>query len=288
MNNYGHELGLAKQLAKEARPVIAVIPHYNMPATLVPLLGQVIEQGYDAVYVLDDKSTVCDIQELLAPFGMAVTLIAAKENLGAGGNRNRILAANAGVPGRAILHFIDADCELASDGIPAEARRIIAGSHIGAVGGLIVNADGSCYEYNFNPRMSWQWCFAVNAQRAIVSMARHNPGGGRKLRQAFAGALAGFPDIFVQPAPQDIFCAAEANMLILYETFAAAGGFDASLRHSEAQSLAYRLAGMGLKERFDPSIVVKHHAAQVRGKKRTLDNLRSVYGIASRHGFPLK
>ena len=68
------------------RPVIAAIPHYNMPQTLVPLIRQILLDHYDAVYVLDDNSSNCGIREVLKPFGDSVNLIAGKENVGAGSN----------------------------------------------------------------------------------------------------------------------------------------------------------------------------------------------------------
>lgn len=272
----------------EIRPVVAVIPHYNMPQSLVPLIEQTMAQKYDAIYVLDDHSINCDIRDVVAPFGSRVNLIAGSENRGAGGNRNRILEANPKLLGGAILHFIDADCELMSDNIPDEARRILADDQIGAVGGLILNGDGSMYQYNYNPRISLHWNFAVNAQNTIASLGRRNPHRGRKLRRAFEGTLTGFPDTNAEPVPRDVFCVTEANMLIPYDVFKAVNGFDTRLRYNEAQDLAYKLAANRLKERWEPSVVVKHHAVQVRGKKRILENWKSIYTVARKHGMPLR
>ena len=73
-------------------PIIAAIPNYNMAEQLATLLPQIIQQGYDAIYVLDDVSTD-DSREVVKRFAPKVTLIAGDRNLGAGGNRNRILSA---------------------------------------------------------------------------------------------------------------------------------------------------------------------------------------------------
>src|SRR5690606_5165188 len=117
------------------RPVIAVIPHYNMPQTLGLLISQILSQDYHAVYVLDDNSSACDIRKVLAPYRSKVKLIAGKRNLGAACNRNRILKAK-NLPADALLHFIDADCELRTADAPAQARRIFAKPGLGMVGGL--------------------------------------------------------------------------------------------------------------------------------------------------------
>lgn len=272
----------------ENQAVIAVIPNYNMSETLVSLVRQVLQQEYAGVYVLDDHSTECDIEEIMKPFGSAVTLIAGSENRGAGGNRNRILEADSRPLGGAILHFIDADCELLSTNIPAQARRLFANDRVGAVGGLILNADDSVYAYNYNPRISLHWGFAVNAQAVVAAVGQRAPGRAKRLRRAFEKTLTGFPDIHAEPAAREVFCVPEANMLIPYDIFKAVGGFDDRLRYHEAQDLAHKLAAQGLAERWEPSVAVRHHAVNVRGKSRVIENWRSAYVVARKHGLPFR
>lgn len=270
------------------RPVIAAIPHYNMPETLVRLVGQTIEQDYDGVYVLDDKSTNCDIHEILRPFGKAVTLIAGTENVGAGGNRNRILQADPAKLRHSIIHFIDADCELTSKDIPYNTRRVFADGTIGAVGGLVINPDGVQYPYNYGPRMSWMFGVSVRLQTVIAYAARHNAGRAKKLQRAFGGTLIGWPDLAPEQHAQDVFYLTEANLLIPYSTFLEVGGFDQKLRFGEAQDLAQKLEQRGLRRRFDPQIAVKHHAVRIANKRRVRAELAGTLHLVRKYGLPWK
>ncbi len=269
----------------ENRPVVAVIPHYNMSQTLTPLLEQVVAQKYDAVYVLDDRSTVCNVEEVVAPFSAAVKLIVGTENRGAGANRNRILGTD--LRG-AILHFIDADCELLSQEIPTTARKLFSEPQVGLVVGLVLNADGTQYADNYNPRLSALHGVSVRMHAWIATLARHNPDKAQRLRHTFRRILTGYPDTLAMPQAQDMFAGSEANTLILYDTFAAIGGFDERLRYLEAQDIGYKIQAKHLKSRFDPSIIVRHHAVDVREKVRSFGQAASAYRIVRKHGLPLR
>jgi len=268
------------------RPVIAVIPHFNMPQTLVPLLYQTLEQDYTATYVLDDDSSNCNIEEVLKPFGSKVTLIAGEENVGAGRNRNRILEADSKRLAGSILHFMDADVQLLTKDAPIKARRALTDASIGEVGGLIVNADGLQYMHNYNPRISLSWCFKVALQGAVGALAGHRPALAKNVHGLLADMLAEFPNLFTTPVERDVWCVSEANILVPYDTFAAVGGFSEKLRFQEAQDFAYRLEDRGLRRHFNPSISVRHLAVQVRGKKRNFENIQGVRTVAKQHGFP--
>lgn len=270
------------------KPVVAAIPHYNMPTTLTLLLQQVLKQQYSHVFVLDDNSTKCRIEDVLRPFGDSVTLIAGKENLGAGSNRNRILLANDNRLHGSILHFIDADCELVTSNAPAFARRLFADNPaLGAVGGLMLNADGSKYPSNFSPRMSRIYSVAERLQKTIAALYGHNLKKAAMLRQVLGVILKGWPDITLPPkASNDVFCLAEGNFFIAYDVFAKIGGFDESLRYHEAQDLARKLDAIGLYRRFDPAVAVKHHAVQVR-KNRLAEKAQGLRHLVQKYGLPL-
>lgn len=273
----------------EARPVIAVIPHYNMPQTLVPLLAQVIEQKYDGVYVLDDNSTNCDIQGLVAPFSREVALIAGEENRGAGGNRNRILEADPKNLIGSILHFIDADVELLTCDNPKAARALFTDLTIGEVGSLILYTGDMQDAHNYNPRISWTWLVGVGTQAAVTRLGLQYPKVARRIRYMLHPLLAEFPNTLTSPKARDVFCLKEANILVPYEIFAEVGGFDPKLRYHEAQDLAYKLKVKGLRRRFDPTIVVRRRPSNVRGvKKRISDDARGIYTIAREYGLPLR
>src|SRR4029077_5074528 len=99
----------------ERLPVVAAIPNYNMGDNLGKLLPQVLAQRYDGVFVLDDASTDHSV-EVIAQFDDEVKVVRSPENRGAGANRNQIIDY---VGDGAIIHFIDADMDLATAEIPA-------------------------------------------------------------------------------------------------------------------------------------------------------------------------
>ncbi len=272
----------------ETRQVVAVIPHYNMSKTLVPLLVQVVVQKYDAVYVLDDHSTACSIKEVVAPFGSAVNLIAGTENRGAGANRNRILEGGPKNLGGAILHFIDADCELETTGAPAIARELFSDPKIGVVGGLINNSAGTQMEFNYFPRLSWSGGLSGMVMMAATSSGYTNPHKRKGMPRSLRRLVSSFPNPHEAPIAKNVFAVAEANMLIPYDVFASIKGFDDSLRFAEGQDLGFKLETEGLTVRFDPSIAVKHHAVILPDRKRGWLMLRDYSRLARKYGLSLR
>lgn len=119
-------------------PVIAAIPNYNMADGLNRLLPTVVNQGYDKIFVLDDASND-NSREVVNSFRGRVQFVAGKSNLCSSGNRNRVLEV---VRDNAIIHFLDADTEIASDNTPDKLRTIFLEPEIGFVGGLVLDASG--------------------------------------------------------------------------------------------------------------------------------------------------
>lgn len=271
----------------QARPVVAVMPHYNMPQTLVPLLEQAVAQKYNAIYVLDDHSTVCNIEEVVAPFGPAVNLVAGSENRGAGANRNRILEIGPDKLGGAILHFIDADCEILTKDTPEIARRLFSDPSVGAIGGLINNANGAQMEFNYFPRLSWSGGLSGVLMMAAITSGYTDPHKGKRMPRPLQRLVSGFPNPHQPPVAKNVFAIAEANMLIPYDVFAGVNGFDESLRFAEGQDLGFKLEAKGLVVRFDPTIAVKHHMVLLSDRKRGRYLLQSYLRLMRKYGVPL-
>lgn len=272
----------------ESRPVVAVIPHYNMPQTLVPLLEQIIAQKYDGVYVLDDHSTICDIEKIVAPFGSVVNLVVGTENRGAGANRNRILEVGSKNLGGAILHFIDADCDLLTNGTPETARKLFLDHKVGAVGGLINNANGAQMEFNYFPRLSLSGGLSGVLMMSAIISGYTNPHKRKQMPKPLQRFVSDYPNPHVPPVARNVFAVAEANMLIPYDTFASVDGFDDSLRFAEAQDLGFKLEAKGLTVRFDPTIAVKHNMVLLSDRKRGRYLLQSYIRLARKYGLPLR
>ncbi|MBV9352772.1 MAG: glycosyltransferase family 2 protein [Mycobacterium sp.] len=262
---------------------MAAIPNYNMGDNLGKLLPQVVAQRYDCVFVLDDASTDHSV-DVVGQFDDEVKLVRSPENRGAAANRNQIMNH---VGDEAIIHFIDADMDLATDEIPAVARRVVAGyadRGIGLVGGLIRQLDGAQFPYNYGAVFSLWGNFTSNFPRIIDGMR-----GYRRLADAIQGVVAPFmrdwPNVLEPPDPASVYWVSEANMLVYSHVFRSIGGYDPMLRSHEAQDLAIRLEKMGVKRQFDPSIQVIHNRIDVRGKNRNKWEYKAMLYLIRKHGL---
>ncbi len=238
-----------------------------MSGNLRRLLPQVLAQSYDGVFVLDDCSTD-DTVDVVKDFGHEVTLIRGRENGGPAANRNQIIDH---VQDDVIIHFIDADMDLATTETPAVAREVMgryAERDVGLVGGLVSRLDGSQELDNYGAVFSlWGNSTAV-VQLLIDNLRKKNPKAARAVRRAVAPIVKDWPNILEPPAPTPVYWVHEGNMLVHSTLFRSIGGYDPVLRAHEAQDLAIRLERLGIGRQFDPSIKVVHHEVDVRGKNR--------------------
>lgn len=261
------------------QPVIAAIPNYNMGHHLRKLLPQVLEQGYDRVYVFDDGSTDDSI-EVVKEFDGEVEIVMAPQNQGCTANRNQVLKV---IDGDELIHFIDADMDLETDSIAEVAREVAARyPNAGAIGGLVSRADGSQEPYNFGPAFSLQT--HVTGVPPVLDRIRDRPQLARAIQRAVKPIVKNYPNVLDAPEPQETFWLHEGNMLIHADIYRAIGGFDVNMRNHGAQDLAIRLEKKGIKRWFDPSIKVVHHYIDVRGKKRKKQQYESLRYLVGKHG----
>ena len=262
-------------------PVIAAIPNYNMGHHLRKLLPQVLQQGYDRVYVFDDGSTD-DSVEVVKEFDGRVQIVVAPENQGCTANRNQVLKV---IEGDELIHFIDADMDLETENIADVARELAAryaADGVGAIGGLVSRADGSQEPYNFGPAFSLQT--HVSGIPPVLDRIRERPELARTVQQAVRPVVKNYPNVLGEPVPQQTFWLHEGNVLIYADVYKSIGGYDINMRNHGAQDLAIRLEKKGIKRWFDPSIEVVHHYIDVRGKKRKKQQYEALRYLVGKHG----
>jgi GT2 family glycosyltransferase len=267
----------------EKPPVIAAIPNYNMGDNLGKLLPQLLAQRYDCVFVLDDASTDHSV-DVAGQFNDEVKLVRSPENRGAAANRNQIIDH---VGDAAIIHFIDADMDLATDEIPAVAREVVAryaDRGVGLVGGLIRQLDGNQFPYNYGPVFSLWANFTSNFPR-LIDRVRDKPRLADAIQRVGAPFIKDWPNVLEPPAPTPAYWVSEANMLVYSSVFRSVGGYDPLLRSHEAQDLALRLEEMGVKRQFDPRIQVIHNRIDVRGKNRNKWEYKAMLHLIRKHGL---
>lgn len=268
-------------MSNNALPVVAAIPNYNMAASLRELLPQLAKQDYAGIYVLDDASTDGS-REVVKSFDSNIQFVAGQENVGAGGNRNRILRA---LGFDAIIHFIDADMHLETEGVPELAQEIAGSDTVGFVGGLIKDLSGRQHPFNYGPRQCLWADIGANIQSYIYSKLDSDPAKAMEVRQRFQRFVADFPDLQAKPTPRQVFWNAEANLLIRSDVLKAVGGFDSVLRDHEIQDLAIRLSKMGIKRQFDPLLSAVHKEVLVRSGNRRWQMAQAELRIARKHGY---
>jgi glycosyltransferase involved in cell wall biosynthesis len=268
---------MSKQLS-----VIAAIPNYNMGHHLEQLLPQLVDQGYDQIFVLDDGSTDGSV-DIVEKFDKDVTLVRSPKNQGCTANRNQIIDQ---VDDEALIHFIDADMDLVTSDTAAVAREVAAryaDQGVGAIGGLVSRVDGSQEPYNYGPAFSLRT--HLTGIPPLIDRVRANPRIARAVRRLSAPVRKYYPDVLASPKPAKAYWLHEGNMLIYSRVYKSIGGYDPLMRNHGAQDLAIRLEKRGIKRQFDPSIEVVHHYIDVRGKKRKKQQVESIRYLMRKHGI---
>lgn len=263
-------------------PVVAAIPNFNMGGHLRLLLPQVLERGYERIFVLDDGSTD-DSVEVVESFNGAVTLVRSPQNQGCTANRNQIIGH---VGDDELIHFIDADMDLETSEAAAVAREVAAryaDRGVGAIGGLVSRADGSQEPYNYGPAFSLRT--HLTSVPPLIDRMKERPRLARAVRRVTSPAAKHWPDVLEAPKPAEAYWLHEGNLLIYSRVFKSIGGYDPMMRNHGAQDLAIRLEKRGVKRYFDPSIEVVHHYIDVRGKKRKRQQYESIRYLLRKHGY---
>ncbi len=261
-------------------PVVAAITNYNMAAELEHLLPQVVKQGYDAVFVLDDASTD-NSREVVRKFE-GVQFVAGKTNKGAGANRNRIIDA---LDNDSLVHFLDADVVLETENTAELVRQVAPAEPFGFVGGLINNPSGLQSVWNYGSGVGLRSEIAAEIQLLVEMQLPKHPERAAWLRRRFRAMLADWPDPLTKPARRRVYWNAEANMVVRSDIFGDLGGFDESIRETEILGLAMRMQNQDLKCYFDPLLSVRHTEGKVRKYNRSLVKAKEMVAISWRYGF---
>jgi len=262
-------------------PVIAAIPNYNMAESLSQLLAQLVAADYDAIYVLDDASSD-DSKAVVAKFSPNVHWIGGTVNLGAGGNRNRILQTH---PEECIIHFLDADVRLETKAPAKTAQKLMAESNLAFVGGLVFDADGTQSIWSYGPDSITLYSLVTAAMQQVFGKVQSTKIWWRRLiRVTTKRARSEWPDIAVQPTRRATYWVLEGNLLVKRSVLEKLGGFDTDIHEYDIIPPARKAQELGLVTVFDPSIAVTHLAVDVRHYNRVSAMYRELYQLIKRYG----
>ena len=264
-------------------PVIAAIPNYNMAAELGRLLPQTLNQGYAAIYVLDDASTD-DSKDVAAQFAGDVTFISGAHNVGAGGNRNRILDV---LPENEVvlIHFIDADTVIETNPMASLVRASVPDDRFAFVVGLCTDPDGKQNVWNYGPRPSLYNEAGAYAQHRYGKIIRQSLSRAASFHKRNHRLLDAWPDPLGTQHRHSVFWGIEQNLVFRSDIFRHYKGFDPSIRETEIIELSLRMARDGLCGYFDPRFHIRHTEAQVRLYNRGLRKRREGIRLAFTYGI---
>jgi N-acetylglucosaminyl-diphospho-decaprenol L-rhamnosyltransferase len=275
-------------MTKHIDTVVAAVPNYNMSEYVLALLPQLLEQGYDKVYVLDDKSRDDSVEKIHSTFGDTVEVVAGDTNLGAAGNRNRIIQAlhESSLDGEVIINFVDADTELLPSTTPfSEVARQLFDKYpeAGMIAGLVQNVDGTNGAFNFGPAGLLEWLRTAPTQLKLEPLSKTDLEKAKQLYERHKDKMKEWPNIFDEPVARTVGHVVECFTFTKLSTFEELGGYDEKLRYCEAIEFGLRLRQHGVASIFDPSVGIRHLQVDNRGWHRYVEVLHALSRISARN-----
>lgn len=254
--------------------ITVAIPHLNSLDTLWRLIEQLKEDKIDQIIVLDDNSKIPPTK-LEAEFP-SVTFHFGAENLGAGGNRNRVLK----FVEEGVVWFIDADMEIVSMGNADRLRTIFKRDANQVVGGMIYSKEGQEMQWNYGHEM--HPAHDARFEELTMSVRTGDMTAWKRL-QNYGWDYHWLQPSLQQPVERQVDWVAEGSFAMPIELFKAVGGYDTNFRYHEGQDLARRIRETGAKILFHPEIITRHLEVSVRGKSRDEEVKASQYLFFQKH-----
>lgn len=236
------------------------IPHYNSQKQLHNLLSQVESDSLDGIYVLDDASANRQLTEAVAAKHPTVKFIYGETNLGAGGNRNRILEKNL----RGHVWFLDCDMSIRSKTAADNWRQCIARFPDDLLGGSIEN--------NNRHIMGWSYGRFINplADGLFFLLTTIRVGVTKKWLQDLSWD---YPWLYnrAPKTPIKVDWVAEGSFVIPALAFKQVAGYDQDFRYHEGQDLAWRLMESGVASYATNCVSTIHVGSNVRQTPKIIE-----------------
>lgn len=247
--------------------VVAVIPTFNSINLVSKRIEELGKSSFFKIVVCDDKSEDSTAVTLREMYGDTIELIVGSENLGPGGNRNRILA-NELIDSADFLFFIDADCEVTYTG---DIAKLVTESFVsddsGVVGFSLTDPKGKLMKWNYGNLMHPvheapdQKLDEMLATNAIT----------REQFIEWAPARAASYRLLPEQDIKEVGWVAEGCFAIRADLFKQIGGFDEQMRYHETHDFNARVQEHGCKTLFNPVTVARHLEYDSRMHRRESD-----------------
>lgn len=234
--------------------IIAAIPNYNSAVHVIRLAKQLIAEGLDEIYVLDDASSD-DSLEKLYELSDDVTVIEGETNLGPAGNRNRILPF---VKDDDIVAFIDADMELVTRQIRSVIEQTInQNEHVALFGGGIMNKRQKPTTYNYGLDVPPVKAKIGRHLERLAGLLHFKPLVW-PLRKLAANYTLNLEIKYGKPRDRRVDWVSVGHCYIRGSVLKSIDGFDGSQGYREEKLLAQKVRNEAWGVLFTPRIWVKH------------------------------
>ncbi len=233
--------------------------------------------------MLDDHPSDGSPQKIRKAFPQVI-VVEDNKNLGAAGNRNRIITAlrDREFADDTIIVFIDADTVLVDQVaiVPTVKELFVKYPGCGMIGGKVLNNDGSWGVFNYGPLSLRRWIYSSFFQVNVENMSKTDLQKAKTLATKHAGLLKDWPNPFAEPIAKEVGWLVETLVFIKLGIFAEVGGYNPTLRYCEAIDLGRKLKRRNLARVFDPSVSVRHLQIDNRGWHRNIEVLLAVLRLS--------
>jgi GT2 family glycosyltransferase len=246
--------------------ICIAIPNFNMADSLDRLIGHLLRAEVGTVFVLDDASTD-DSVELVRSKYAEVKMVQGDTNIGAAGNRNRILSC---LTDEDLILFVDADIDIETSDLDAVLASCFRNDQVGLVGGQILTKVGKPMYWNYGPFMHPAHDFRVEVYEEVMKVI---PQASLLMDAIRTWALSNgdtynFEMQYGIPIARRVDWVSEAMFAVRTAAFRAVSGFDSRFRYHADQDLCLRLDRSGYEVWFMPEISGRHLEVDVRGSAR--------------------
>lgn len=262
--------------------ITLAIPNYNGLENLKVLIPEVLKEGFEQIYVLDDKSTDDSITYLTKHFPQ-IKIVKGEVNLGQAGNCNRILEQPCGE----IIMFLDADMRLITRNLPTVIENIFQDKNKTVIGGQIITRQNKPMLWNYGYEMNLLKDSVGSLGEFLAFTFRKNKSVVNFLIKLFSGTTLNLEIVYTKVKEKEVNWVSEAVLCIRSQAFKEVGGYDPYMRYHSCQDLDRRLREKGYRVFFTPEIKVKHMRIDTFGKKRFWQNLKYILYFYKKHYLKL-
>ena len=248
--------------------ILAIIPTFNSVDLVIERIVELKNSTFTKIVICDDKSDDGTVSTLKEKYGDLIEVISGDNNLGPGGNRNRILTHEL-IETADYLFFLDADCQIIyKDDITDIITKSFERSNDGVIGFSLVDRESNPMRWNYGELM--HPVHEAPDQKLEAMLAT-----GVITNEQFiewAPSLAASYRMTMENGIKEVGWVAEGCFAVRADLFKRIGGFADQMRYHEAHDFNARVQELDYKTLFNPIVVAQHLEFDSRMERRDSDN----------------